>query len=82
MVGKFCSDDPLFEILYTILSLFYASTQFDLPPPFAEKISLSLSHLVDRMLVTYFTNMYYFVIFMHFVLIFCLILDPVDPLFH
>ncbi len=46
MVGRFHGDDPLFKIFNPIGSLFYASRQSDWPPLSAERISLSLSHLV------------------------------------
>ncbi len=50
MVGWFCGDDPVFEIFYPIGSLFYASSRSDWPPLSAEKVSLSLSHLVSEIL--------------------------------
>ncbi len=41
----------VFEIFNPIGSIFYTATQSDCPPCSAEKIGLSLSHLVPEILV-------------------------------
>ncbi len=50
MVGRFRGDDPRFGDFQSIGSLFYNSTESDWPPLSAEKIGLSLSHLVPEIL--------------------------------
>ncbi len=50
MVGRFCIDDPIFVIFNLIGSPCYTLTQSDCPPLSAEKIGLSLSHLVPEIL--------------------------------
>ncbi len=50
MVERFRGDDPVFGIINPIGSIFYTSTQSDWPPFSAEKIGLSLSHLVPEIL--------------------------------
>ncbi len=48
MVGKFLSENPVFEILNPICSLLYASNESDWPPLSAQIIGTSLSHLVSE----------------------------------
>ncbi len=75
-------------ILYLVMveSLFYTSTQSDWPPLSAEKISLSLSHLVPEILGPkvglIFDQNVLFNRFKAFYVNFPLILYPTDPLFH
>ncbi len=53
MVGRFCGDNPRFGDFQSVFgSLFHTSTQSDWPPLSAEKIGLSLSHLVPEILGT------------------------------
>ncbi len=62
---------PVFEIFDLIGSIFYTSTQSDWPPFSAEKIGLSLSHLVPEILGPkiggIFSKMYYLTDLKHFV---------------
>ncbi len=74
---------PISEIFE---SLFYASSRFDCPPLYAEKIGLSLSHLVPEILgpkvgLSFHQNVL-FNCFRHVVSIFPLIMDLIDILFH
>ncbi len=77
---------PVFGIFHLIGSLFYTPTQFDWPLLSAEKIGLSLSHIVPEILGLkvglIFPKMYYLTDFKHFISIFFLIFNPIDPLFH
>ncbi len=85
MVGRFCSNDPRFGDFQSDCVLFYISTQSDWPLFPQKKISFSLSHLVPEILelkvVYIFTKMYYLPILMHFVSLFSLIFNPIEPFF-
>ncbi len=63
-------------------SLFMPQHNLIESPLSAEKISLSLSHLVPEILVSKVSlisyQMYYLTVFKHFILIFCLIFNPID----
>ncbi len=48
MVGRLWADDPHFEVFNPTGSHFYASSNSDWPSLSAEKIVLSLSHLVPE----------------------------------
>ncbi len=75
---------PIMGIINPSRFLFYTSTQSNWPPLSAEKITLSLSHLVPEILgpkISFFTKMYYLTDFKHFVNIFSLIFNPIYPLF-
>ncbi len=54
-------------------------------PYFSRNIGLSLSHLAPKILGPKFDIIFYqniLTVFKHFVSIFSLILDPIDPLYH
>ncbi len=68
---------PILGIFYLIGSLFYTSTQSDWPPLSAEKISLS-----PKVGLILHQNVYYLTDFKHFVSIYALIFNPIDPLLY
>ncbi len=77
------------EIFDPIGSILLAPSQSDRPPLSAEKIGLSLSHLVSEILgpkvgliFHHVLFMYYLSVMKHFVSILSLIFYPIDPLFH
>ncbi len=67
-------------------ALCYSYVQSDWPALSAEKIGLSLSHLISEILGhkvgLIFTKMYYLTDFKYFVSISALIFDPLDHLFY
>ncbi len=77
---------PVFWIFNPIGSLFYTAAQSDWPSRFAEKIGLSLSHLVPDLLgpkvVLHFHQNVFFNRCYAFCINFPLIFNPIDPLFH
>ncbi len=77
---------PNFEIVDPVESLCYAPARSEWSPLSTERIGVSLSHLVPEIRWPKFGliihKMYYLIVLKHFVSIFLLIFDPIDPLFH
>ncbi len=86
MVGRFCSDDPIFFYLQSDwVPILYLNT-IRLTPSFYRKIRLSLSHLVPEILGSNVGLIFHQnVLFIRFKAV-CInshqIFDPIDPLLH
>ncbi len=85
MVGRFRSDDTRFWDFWSNGALFYTSAQSNWLPLSADKIGLSLSHLVPEILGPTVGQIFHqnvlFNCFKYCISILSLIFDPIDALF-